>query len=408
MADYLLPSEILAEIFSRLPPQSLLRFRSTSESLKSIIDSHNFTNLHLKNSLNFSLILRYNNTDLHHLHFPNLTTAIPLNHPLFFTNRIALFGSCNGLLCISSYTEIAFWNPNIRKHRIIPHLPISVPQSDINIHFTFSIHGFGFDPFSSDYKLLRISWFVDVQNLTFDSCVRLFTSKTNSWKVLPNIEYALCHGNTMGVFVENSSSLHWMMTRRYDKFQPLLIVAFNLTLEVFNEVPFPDEIGGEEVTNSASFGIDVAVLGGCLCLIVNHHTKIDVWVMKEYGCRDSWFKVFTLMGSCFSLPLKSLSPLGYSSDSKKVLLEVNHKKLVWYDLKSEKVSYVEGIPNFDEAMICVGSLVPPSFPVDNSRKKENRSSKSKRRYFLLLMYKSISIQWTHHMLYVVKLYVNVF
>jgi len=385
MADYLLPTEILSEIFSHLPPQSLLQFRSTSKSLKSIIDSHNFTNLHLKNSLNFSLILRHNNTDLHHLHFPNLTTAIPLNHPLFYTNRIEFFGSCNGLLCISSNTETAFWNPNIRKHRIIPYLPIAFPRSDTNIHFaSISIHGFGFDPFSSGYKLLRISWFVDIHNHTFDSYVSLFTSKTNSWKVLPDVEYALCYENTMGVFVENSNSsyLHWMMTRKFDGFQPLLIVAFNLTLEIFNEVPFPGEIG---VASKGRFEINVANLGGCLCLIANHHTKIDVWVMKEYGCRDSWCKLFTLMKLCFVLPLKSLSPLGYSSDGKKVLLEVNHKKLVWYDLKSHQVSYVEGIPNFNEAIVCVGSLVPPSFPVDNSRKKENHSSKSKRRYFLLII-----------------------
>jgi hypothetical protein len=187
----------------------------------------------------------------------------------------------------------------------------------------------------------------------------------------------------MGVFVENSNSLHWIMTRKLDNFHPLLIVAFNLTLEIFNEVPFPDEIG---VASKGRFKITVADLGGCLCLIVNYKTtKIDVWVMKEYGCRDSWCKLFTLVKSCFVLPLKSLIPLGYSSDGKKVLLEVNHNMLVWYDLKSQQVSYVEGIPDFDEAVICVGSLVPPSFPVDNSRKKENRSSKSKRRYFLLII-----------------------
>jgi len=48
-----------------------------------------------------------------------------------------------------------------------------------------------------------------------------------------------------------------------------------------------------------------------------------------------------------------VKPLGYSSDGKKVLLRVDGGKLFWYDLESEQV------------MICVGSLVPPSFPVDN-------------------------------------------
>ncbi|WJX29714.1 hypothetical protein P8452_18323 [Trifolium repens] len=67
-----IPSDLFPEILSRLPVEPLLRFRSISKSLKSIIDSHNFTNLHLKNSNNFYLILNHN-SDLYQLDFPNLT-----------------------------------------------------------------------------------------------------------------------------------------------------------------------------------------------------------------------------------------------------------------------------------------------------------------------------------------------
>jgi hypothetical protein len=127
-------------------------------------------------------------------------------------------------------------------------------------------------------------------------------------------------------------------------------------------------------------------------------TKVDIWVMKEYGSRDSWCKLFTLVKSSLDLPLDSLRPLCYSSDGSKVLLEgdhvlleVQHWKLFWYDLKSEQVSFVEGISDLDDAMVCVGSLVPPppylvdnctkeNLPVDNGRKKENHTSK--RRYLL--------------------------
>ncbi|AES64643.2 hypothetical protein MTR_2g028120 [Medicago truncatula] len=74
--------------------------------------------------------------------------------------------------------------------------------------------------------------------------------------------------------------------------------------------------------------------------------------------------------------MKILSiPLRYSIDGKLVLLRVD-VELFWYDLESEQVSYyVEGIPDLDDAMMCVGSIVPPFFPVDNRRKKENPSSK---------------------------------
>jgi len=91
--------------------------------------------------------------------------------------------------------------------------------------------------------------------------------------------------------------------------------------------------------------------------------NVDVWVMKEYGFRDSWCKLFTLEESCFNKSLKSMKPLGYSSNRSKVLFEVNHEKLFWYDLESEKVTCVQGIPNFHEAIIYVGNLVPP---IDNS------------------------------------------
>ena len=39
---------------------------------------------------------------------------------------------------------------------------------------------------------------------------------------------------------------------------------------------------------------ELGVLGGCLCVFVPHcGVYNDVWVMKEYGMRDSWIK-FTI------------------------------------------------------------------------------------------------------------------
>ncbi|AES72180.1 putative F-box associated domain, type 1 [Medicago truncatula] len=145
-----------------------------------------------------------------------------------------------------------------------------------------------------------------------------------------------------------------------------LILAFNITQEIFNEVPLP-EIATSEIKY-------VSLLGKCLCITVscNGTNKFDVWVMKEYGYRYSWCKLFTFVGEwCFNSPLMSLKPLCYSSDRSKVLLEVKFrgdfksdpkKKLFWYYLKSYKVTYVPRIPNFIETMIYAGILLPPSLP----------------------------------------------
>jgi len=136
----------------------------------------------------------------------------------------------------------------------------------------------------------------------------------------------------MGVFVK--ISIHWIMAKKLDGLHPSLIVA--LTLEIFSVVPLSDEIGEEEVNSNESVEIHVAALGGCLCMTVNYETtKIDVWVMKEYGSRHSWCKLFAMVKSCFTSHLKSSIPLCYSSDGSKVLLEgievlleVHHKKPV--------------------------------------------------------------------------------
>jgi F-box interacting protein len=379
MAD--VPSELFIDILSRLPVQSLLRFRSISKSLRSFIDSHTFTKHYLKNSLGIKIILRHN-YDLYQLDFSNLTThvkiSIPLNINLFNPKIDLLGGSCNGPRCISNcVSEIAFWNPNIRKHRVIPYLPI--PRNESDFHLSKCVHGFGFDQSSRDYKLVRLSFFEGIRYIMFKTQVRLFSSKTNSWKALPNIPYALYSTQPVGVFVENS--LHWVVTR--NRSQPCLIVAFNLTQEVFNEVPLPEIQRADDVKG---IQIDVSLLGECLCMTVNHVSvkhymqhhiaKVEVWVMEKYGLRDSWCKLFTFEDSCFNKPLRSLKPLCYSSDRSKVLLEIkgkdswrdlnrDGKKLFWYDLKSEEVTCVTGIPNFNETMIYVGTLLPPSLPIDN-------------------------------------------
>lgn len=94
-----------------------------------------------------------------------------------------------------------------------------------------------------------------------------------------------------------------------------------------------------------------------------HNSKMDVWVMREYNRGDSWCKLFTLEESRELRSFKCVRPLGYSSDGNKVLLKHNWKRLCWYDLRKKEVTLVriQGLPNLNEAMICLGTLVTPYF-----------------------------------------------
>ncbi|KAJ6747822.1 F-BOX PROTEIN CPR1 [Salix koriyanagi] len=134
-----LPLEMIAEILCRLQAKELLCCRSVSKPWCALIDGPNFVKLHLKHSVdtssNLYIILR-TTSHVHYMSFDenlvlnDCVTLKELNHPLMCYNHgIKVLGSVNGLLCISNVVDdIAVWNPSIRKHRVVPFLPIELKR----------------------------------------------------------------------------------------------------------------------------------------------------------------------------------------------------------------------------------------------------------------------------------------
>ncbi|CAL5199586.1 unnamed protein product [Lathyrus oleraceus] len=375
-----LPSEVITEILSRVPAKPLLRLRSTCKWWRSLIDSTDFVFFHLNKSRDSIIILRQHSR-LYELDLNSMDRVKELDHPLMcYSNRIKVLGSCNGLLCICNIADdIAFWNPSIRKHRVIPSEPLIRKETKENSAITTllaaRVYGFGYDSFSGEYKLVSISYFVDLHNRSFDSHVKIYTMRTDVWKTLTSMPYALCCARTMGVFL--SGALHWVVTRDLEPDSLDLIVAFDLRFEVFREVKLPASVDGK-------FDMDVGVLRGMLCMIENRGSEgFDVWVMREYGLVESWGKLFTVEQPRDVKLIKSLRPLGYSKNGDRVMFEQDSKKLCWYNLASKDLSWVRisGMPNNIEGTVCIGSLVPPSLQCRNVQSKNPKSvdEKNKKR-----------------------------
>ncbi|XP_058753567.1 F-box protein CPR1-like [Vicia villosa] len=380
-----LPSEVITEILSRVPAKPLLRLRTICKWWRSLIDSTDFVFFHLTKSRHSIIILRQNSR-LFELDLNSMDRVKELDHPLMcYSNRIKVLGSCNGLLCICNIADdIAFWNPSIRKHRIIPSEPLIRKETKENHAITTllaaRVYGFGYDSFSGEYKLVSISYFVDLHNRSFDSHVKIYTMRTDVWKTLTSMPYALCCARTMGVYL--SGALHWVVTRDLEPESLDLIVAFDLRFEVFREVKLPGSVDGK-------LDMDVAVLRGMLCMVENRGKDgFDVWVMREYGLGESWCKLFSVEQPRDVKLIKSLKPLGYSKNGDKVLFEQDSKKLCWYNLASKDLSWVRisGMPNNIEGTVCMGSLVPPILLRRNVQSKKPKSvdekNKKKRDDFL--------------------------
>ncbi|KAF7847332.1 hypothetical protein BT93_L3079 [Corymbia citriodora subsp. variegata] len=360
-----LPNELFAEILHWLPVKLLLRFRCVSKPWRSLIDSPGFIKLHLDRSLelstNLSLFLRHS-SGLYSIDLgsPRLS-VVEMNCPLrSYSGQIPEVGSCHGLLCLCNNAgDVVIWNPSTRKHKFLPHSPVEVPQN-----FFVRVYGFGFDDEHDDYLLLRLVQFA-VEPI--ESEVSIYSLKANTWRRLRGMPCFLVYPRKMGVFA--CGRLHWIMTRDLVSGSANLLVAFNFHTEDFEVVFLPDVIDNR-------LDMDVAVLGGCLCLsISNDQMGVDVWIMKEYRLNGTWAKLFSISPSQVRGPLVFVRPLAYSQNGRQVLVQWDSQNLAWYDLETECIEMVDisGMPSLFEAEVCLRTLV--SVDDYGCTKRENRNAR---------------------------------
>ncbi|GKC24231.1 RNA-directed DNA polymerase, eukaryota [Tanacetum coccineum] len=168
MSGFLL-EELIVEILQRLPPKTVIRFRSVSKSWYNRIASpdfvHRYTLRSLKNKQ--KVLLRQRVPNANDVFFTKvLESKLPLRpiHRSFkgqtkleFPIRdFKIFGSCKGILClVDSKFKIILWNPTIRCKIIVPDHPFYRDYSE-DFHIA---SGFGFDPITNDYKIATVSFF---------------------------------------------------------------------------------------------------------------------------------------------------------------------------------------------------------------------------------------------------------
>ncbi|XP_026409857.1 F-box/kelch-repeat protein At3g06240-like [Papaver somniferum] len=228
---------------------------------------------------------------------------------------IKFLGSCNGLLCIccSRYDygpyeifsdgicyhhdsgcccqgqEIHLWNPSTKEYKRFPTLP-QRPSSYVDI----DSYGFGYDYKFDDYKLLR---FIDDDDDSVD--LDVYSLKSNSWKTIQNIPYSPSQYYIGGGLV--NGALHWFASTKAQDSK--VLVSFDIIYERFKEVSLPQEpIPNPKTDPGISLEDDepmcdlaVEVLGGCLCLVYHvFNIRADIWVMQDYGVKESWTKSFSI------------------------------------------------------------------------------------------------------------------
>nr|XP_033513673.1 F-box/kelch-repeat protein At3g06240-like [Nicotiana tomentosiformis] len=175
--------------------------------------------------------------------------ALELTLEGVFANEFVFVNSCNGLflLCFSS-DIIVLWNPTIRGSRIIPG-PISVA----NWHTSY--YGLGHVSSFQDYKIVRV-----VSTISDGYYVQVFSTKTNSWKLIGKLPR--CNDFRREMVVDDG--FIYMITFEHAH-KKCIIQCMCLKNENFGEILYPD-------------GTDLFTVGdNILAIYTNHINEMQTW-----------------------------------------------------------------------------------------------------------------------------------
>ncbi|KAH7833864.1 hypothetical protein Vadar_010549 [Vaccinium darrowii] len=194
---------------------------------------------------------------------------------------LKLVGYVKGLFCFSNEKDKFFLrNLSIRRS-------ISLPTPGIAENTYGCLSGFGFDSQSNDYKVVRVSFrFKEVP------IVQVYSLNAGSWKVSSRA------GNSFPLGIRLlytgcppaclDGAIHFAAQHRGNQ-SPKLICSFDLGNDMFKTMSLPNDLA------NARTDIRTVVFRGLLSLLCNGYLAFgdkfcSIWIMKEYGVVDSWYK----------------------------------------------------------------------------------------------------------------------
>nr|AMY98980.1 SFB17 protein [Prunus tenella] len=320
--------EILIDILVRLPAKSLVRFLCTCKSWSDLIGSLSFVSTHLHRNVTkhdhvYLLCLHYSIFELQadpddpHVKqefqwslVSNQTfeECSKLSHPLGITDHYVMYGSSNGLICISDEilnfdSPVYIWNPSVRKLRTTP------ISTNININFSHVALQFGFHPGVNDCKAVRM-----MRTNKNTLAVEVYSLKTDSWKMIEAIPpWLKCTWQHLNGTFFNGVAYHIIQ-----KGPIFSIMSFDSGSEEFEEFVAPDAI-------CSSWGLCIDVYNEQICLLLKFYScevegmkKIDLWVLQE----KRWKQLCPLT---FSLDY-NYRTIGISIDNKLLMLRTDYNR----------------------------------------------------------------------------------
>ncbi|XP_073120244.1 F-box/kelch-repeat protein At3g06240-like [Henckelia pumila] len=375
MADPHLPEDAVIEILIRLPVKSIVKLRCVSKTWRDLIKSPTFIHRHQNRERKQSVLLvkRYltqQNGDEAILSFhdpdspellvsPNLSIPFSndLDHPSANYALVQIYGPCNGIVCIPVGDIILLCNPALREFMPLPPPNIPRPEGYFVYHLEF---GFGFDPNTGAYKVMQISQTTtkDFQLLPDQDRFDLYDSASNSWKHIDAKRPIMitCFPSFQIFF---GGVLHFYA--EIDMNDDPYILCFDITTEAFQLLDFPDDFPEYGLSSLTVLNENLAMVGYPRWKGESEPSQIiEIWVMKEYGVKESWTKQFVIGPYMVFCPFLLLNNEWLLVESNNVgqlavcgLHENNFKELQFYGFGST----ISAAVVYQESLISLNDII---------------------------------------------------
>lgn len=181
---YDLQRDTLSDILSRLPAKSLLSCQCVCKRFDALIRNPDFIASHLNRATSTTYadicslsILSFDKEDRDRSFTEHMLVECStddqfelscsyVKHLNPIASQFVVIGSCNGLFCVDLRAPdercasfILLWNPVTKQNRFLPKPQIDALAKGVNL-----VLAFGFEPETSDYKIVRIVYYHSAEN----------------------------------------------------------------------------------------------------------------------------------------------------------------------------------------------------------------------------------------------------
>ncbi|OMO94182.1 hypothetical protein COLO4_16487 [Corchorus olitorius] len=213
-----------------------------------------------------------------------------------------LVNSCNGLvlLCGTERNLVYVCNPVLGEF-----ITIRVPKGTKRTSKAFC---FGFNVKTNQYKVVQ-TFYVNGEGRKAE----VYTLGTRSWTSLGNAPFSI---GCMRFNTFLHGACHWV---DYSKSNDKKIACFDFEKDLFREVPSPPQYKPER-----DGSLKLGVIGDSFCASCYRDDdpfQFDIWVMKDYGVKESWTRQFriTKYESLFDSHIDYCYPLMLLKDGRMLL-----------------------------------------------------------------------------------------